>query len=80
MLRISKQTRLKTDEIIERAAKFFGEGGEGMDEKERNPCCIFFEGFGGYVSVNLIDEDKNRVVDIETRELEYPVRRFLEKI
>ena len=32
MLRISKQSRLNTDEIITKASGYFGKGGEGLDE------------------------------------------------
>ena len=80
MIRIAKQTRLKTEDIITRAADFFGAGGEGLEEKERNPCCISFEGAGGYVAISIVDAEKNREVDIETREFEYQVKRFLEKM
>jgi hypothetical protein len=51
-----------------------------LQEKERNPCCISFEGAGGYVAVSVVDDDKHRTVDVETREFEYQVKRFLEKI
>jgi hypothetical protein len=80
MLRIAKQTRLKSPDIILRASDFFGRGGEGLAEKERNPCCVSFEGAGGYVAVSVVDEDKHRTVDVETREFEYQVKRFLETI
>jgi hypothetical protein len=80
MIRISKQTRLKSDDIIERASKYFGKGGEGLQETQRNLCCISFEGGGGYVSVSIVEEDKLRIVDVESREFEYQARRFLEKI
>jgi hypothetical protein len=78
MIRIVRQTRLKPADIIKRASDFFGKGGEGLEEKERNPCCISFEGVGGYVAVSAVDEDKHRLVDVETREFEYQVKRFLE--
>ena len=71
MLRIAKQSRLKPEDIIGRASRFFGEGGEELVEKERNPCCISFEGGGGYVAVSVVDDDKHRMVDVETREFEY---------
>jgi hypothetical protein len=80
MIRISKQTRLKSDDIIERASKYFGKGGEGLQETQRNLCCISFEGGGGYVSVSIVEEDKLRIVDVESREFEYQARRFLEKM
>ncbi len=77
MIRIARQTRLKPADIIKRASDFFGKGGEGLEEKERNPCCISFEGAGGYVAVSVVDEDKHRMVDVETREFEYQVKQFL---
>ena len=80
MLRISKKTKLHREKIIDRASKFFGSGGEGLDEKEKNFCCISFEGGGGYVSVLIADEEKRRMVDVETREHEYQVKRFLELV
>jgi len=80
MLRIAKQTRLKAEDIVRKASAYFGEGGENLTEKERNPCCVSFEGGGGYVAVSVSDEDKHRVVDVETREFEYQAKRFLELI
>ena len=80
MIRITKQTRLKSPDVIVRASEYFGEGGEGLEEKEPNPCCISFEGAGGYVAVSVVEEDKHRTVDIESREFEYQVKRFLETV
>ncbi len=78
MIRITRKTRLKPTVIIDRASDFFGEGGEALEEKERNPCCISFEGAGGYVAVSVVDEDNQRMVDVETRDFEYQAKRFLE--
>jgi hypothetical protein len=80
MLKIAKQTGLVPEEIIDRALKFFGKGGEGLEEKERNPCCISFEGGGGYVSISIDDAEKHRLVDVETREFEYQAKQFLGKL
>jgi len=80
MLRISKQTRLKPEQILKQAVNYFGKGGLGLEEKERNPCCTHFEGAGGYISINILDEDKHRDVEIESREWDYQAKRFLEKI
>lgn len=77
MIKIAKQTRLGVEEIIDRASRFFGKSGEGLEEKESNPCCITFEGGGGYVSISVIDEERQRMVDIETREFEFQAKRFL---
>ncbi len=80
MIKIAKQTRLTPEQVIDRASKFFGKNGEGLEEKERNPCCISFEGGGGYVSISINEEEKNRMVDVETREFEYQAKQFLVKI
>jgi hypothetical protein len=79
MLRITRQTRLNPEDIIEQASNFFGRGGEELEETQRNPCCITFEGAGGYVTVSVVEEDEHRTVDVETREFEYQVKKFLEK-
>ena len=77
MLRISKNTRMKPEAIIDKAARFFGKDGIQLEEKDRGPCCISFEGVGGYVMVSIVDESNLRVVDVETREWEYPAKQFL---
>jgi hypothetical protein len=80
MIRIARQTRLNPADIIDRASDYFGEGGEALEEKERNPCCISFVGAGGYVAVSVVDEDNHRMVDVESREFEYQMKRFLETL
>jgi hypothetical protein len=80
MIRVAKQTRLTPAEVIERASKFFGKGGEELKETQRNLCCISFEGVGGYISVSVVDEDSHRMVDVESREFEYQAKQFLTKL
>ena len=77
MLRISKQSRLNTDEILAKASGYFGKGGEGLDETERGGCCISFTGVGGYVTVTVSEQANKREVDVETREFEYQAKQFL---
>jgi hypothetical protein len=45
MIRISKKSRLNPDEILAKASRYFGKGGEGLDETESGPCCISFPCF-----------------------------------
>jgi hypothetical protein len=77
MLRIAKQSRLNTDEIITKASHYFGKGGEGFDETERGPCCISFSGAGGYATVTVCEQANQREVEVETREFEYQAKQFL---
>jgi hypothetical protein len=76
----SKVTGERDTDYHHRASEYFGEGGEALEEKERNLCCISFEGAGGYVAVSIVDEDNHRIVDVETREFEYQAKRFLERL
>ena len=80
MIRIARQTKLKPEDIIERASEYFGKKGEALEEKARNPCCISFEGAGGYVAVFVVEEENHRSVDVESREFEYQAKRFLETL
>jgi hypothetical protein len=77
MMRMSKRSRLNPDEIIGKASRYFGKGGEGLEETERGSCCISFAGAGGFVTVTVSEEDGRREVDVETREFEYQAKRFL---
>jgi hypothetical protein len=77
MLRIAKQSRLSPDEILAKASRYFGKGGEGLDETESGPCCISFSGVGGFVTVTVCETANERDVDVETREFEYQAKRFL---
>jgi len=83
MIKIAKQTKLAPEKIINQASTFFSKGGEGLEEDERNtcpPCRITFEGGGGYVSISIYDDEKNRMVEVETREFEYQAKQFLEML
>ena len=83
MLKIGKQTKLAPEEIMSHASRFFGKGGQGLEENEQHscfPCRITFEGYGGYVTIFINDEEKHRMVDVETREFEYQAKQFLNKI
>ncbi len=80
MIRVAAKTHLKIEDIIGRASAFFGEGGEGLKETERHPCCISFEGGDGYVTVSVVQEDSKNTVDVEAREFEYQAKRFLQTL
>lgn len=77
MLRIAKQSRLRTGEILARASRYFGKGGEGLEETERGPCCISFSGGGGHVTVTVTEETNRSEVEVEAREYEYQAKQFL---
>jgi hypothetical protein len=78
MARYSVETKSSPEKAIERAIVYFGEDGLGLRSVERNPCCVVFEGGGGHVVVTASAREKGAAVDLETREWDYHVRRFME--
>ena len=83
MLKIGKQTKLSPEEVMSQASRFFGKSGQGLEENEKLtcfPCRITFEGYGGHVTISISDEEKHRMVDVETREFEYQAKQFLTKL
>jgi hypothetical protein len=80
MARYSVETKLSPEEAIERARAYFGEGGLGLELIEQEePCCVYFEGGGGHVVVTACPKDKTEV-ELETREWDYHVKRFMREI
>jgi hypothetical protein len=73
------ETKLSTDEAIAAAVRYFGESGVGLDLVSRDACCARFEGGGGFVSVTA-ETGKKTTVDLETREWDFPVKRFMQSI
>jgi hypothetical protein len=80
MARYSVETKLNPEEAVEKATAYFGEGGLGLKLVEQGPCCVYFEGGGGHVYVTAVTGEKRAVVDLETREWDYHVRRFMREV
>jgi hypothetical protein len=73
-------TRLSPEKTIERAIETFGPGGLGLEVSQENPCCVTFEGGGGHVTVTASGEGKETTAELETREWDYHVRKFMREI
>jgi len=80
MARYSVETKRTPEQVIEMAEAYFGAGGLGLDAAEQGPCCVHFEGGGGYVSVTASVGENKTAVDLETREWDYPVRQFMRAV
>jgi hypothetical protein len=80
MLKISRESKLKPQEAIKRAAAFFGPGGYGLELKEEDNCNAYFEGGGGSVRVSAATGKKGSSVDIESVEWDYQAKEFLNRI
>lgn len=81
MARYSVKTKLDPEEVIKKAAAYFG-GGFGLEIVEQDPCCVYFKGGGGHVSVTAgaVEGKKETMVTLETREWDYQVKQFMREI
>ena len=77
MVRMGKETELSPQDVVEQAKAFFGPGGMGLDVIERGPNSVEFVGGGGFVLVRVDTADRGSDIDIQTREWDYDVKRFL---
>jgi len=73
------KTKLSAEEAIERAIKFFGEQGLGLDIVEQEPCCVHFKGGGGHVSVRAVARH-GTTLNLAACEWDDHVRRFIHEI
>jgi hypothetical protein len=82
MISIEKSIKLTPSEAIDKAVAFFGPGGLGLEMTERAECCVRLEGGGGYVFVQADEGEKGKgsLVEVDGREWEYHIKRFLEKL
>lgn len=79
MRKYGTKTGLNTSEVIKKAVEFFGEGSLGLKITEKSDDRVCFEGGGGFVTVTACPNDKTDV-DIETREWEHQVEKFIKKL
>ena len=78
MIRLSVQTRLDNKKILDKAIDYFANK-NGLKVTEQGDCCASFEGAGGYVRVDIVNNDKTEVT-LESREHEYLVKKFAETL
>lgn len=74
-LRLSATTKLVPEQVIERAARYFGDE-FGLVIAWRSPLSARFEGGGGHVQVSAAAAPSGAEVELETMEWEIQVRQF----
>jgi hypothetical protein len=80
MINLSKESKLSAEQVLERAVKFFGEGGVGLDLTSQSENFVRFAGGGGSVVVEVKAGSKRTEVDILSVEWDYQAKQFLKKI
>jgi len=76
----SVETKKEPQEVVRMAKTYFGEGGLGLEVVERNPCCVTFTGGGGHVTVTASVGGDGTTVELETREWDYHVKKFMRQL
>lgn len=80
MLSITKESKLKPEDVIKRAITFFGPKGLGLTITEEESYSVYLEGGGGGVRVDAGPGKKGSKVDVETREWETQVKDFMAEL
>lgn len=80
MIRLELKTKLSPEEVIKRAVGYFGPGGYGLEVKENYKNHAYFEGGGGGVTISTSVKDKKTAVEIVSKEWDFQVQGFAEKI
>jgi len=80
MARYSVETKWGPEKAVEMAIAYFGEASLGLEVIEQGPCCAYFEGGGGHIYVTAGAGEKGTTVELETREWDYHVRRFMREM
>jgi hypothetical protein len=78
-LRYEVNTKLTPQEALEQAINFFGHSGQGLEITRKGDFSLVFLGGGGYVAITALPGYKT-TIDLETREWDWAVRQFMEKV
>ena len=77
MIRLSFETKLDREAILNKAVTYFEE--IGLKLKDRAECCFLFESPTGFVRVTLEERDDKTEVEVESREYEYFAKEFIKQ-
>jgi hypothetical protein len=82
MILLGKESKQSTTQVLERAVRYFGPDGLGLDVGHWDAASVLLQGGGGYVTVraNPRRDQGLTSVEIESREWERDAERFLTEI
>jgi hypothetical protein len=80
MIRYGKKTKLDPDQVLEKARRFFGPGGLGLEAQDQEPGCGRWTGGGGFVSISTCQGTDGTEVDLQAREWENQAREFVGRL
>jgi len=77
-MRYSVETTQAPASVLEQAKVFFGPGGGlGLEVSREEECFLTFDGGGGHVTVSAAECEGKTEVEIETREWDFQVKKFM---
>jgi hypothetical protein len=76
MMRYQVTTRLSPNEALEQALHYFGPPGVGLMLTSQTPYGAVLQGGGGHVSI-ILQAAAATIIELETREWDYPVQQFM---
>ncbi|MCL4535431.1 MAG: hypothetical protein M1370_09770 [Bacteroidetes bacterium] len=76
-MRLQTSTSLKPAEVLERAVKFFGEGGLGLKLEQRTEDTLYLTGGGGSITVSVAPGART-IVEFVEREWEQQMKEFIQ--
>lgn len=79
-MRYEVVTNLSPREALQQAVAFFGTGGEGLQLTTKRPGHLVFQGGGGHVSIVAKARDTETILDLETREWDAAVQKFMSRV
>jgi len=78
-MRYEATTALSPQAAIAYAKNYFGPQGVGLEVIDEHETSVTLMG-GGHVSVVACSSEKKTILELETREWDYPVRQFMREV
>lgn len=79
-MRYEVTTDVTPREALEQAVTFFGPGGWGLQLTTKHPGSLIFQGGDGHVAITAKPREEETVLDLETREWDVAVQKFMAQI
>ena len=81
MLKLTTETKRAAADVLAQAVAYFGPDGLGLETAEQDANSVTFQGGGGGVIVEVKPGESGKAtVDLTSREWDFQVQQFLEKI
>ena len=77
MGRYSVESKKGLEVVLKDAIDYFGQDGLGLEVVDCAEGCARFEGGGGHVFITACIREKTTEVELETREWDYHVKKFM---